>query len=51
VWEGEYGVNTMYTCMEMEKWDLLKLFQECGEGRIKDNDEWGEFKDDIFDIL
>jgi hypothetical protein len=19
VWEGEYGVNTMYTCMEMEK--------------------------------
>jgi hypothetical protein len=30
VWEGEYGGNTVYTCMKMEKWDLLKLFQEWG---------------------
>jgi hypothetical protein len=25
------GANTMYTCMSMEKWDLLKLFQEWEE--------------------
>jgi hypothetical protein len=24
--------------MKMEKWDLLKLFQEWGEERIKEND-------------
>jgi hypothetical protein len=32
VTEGEYGANTVYTCMQMEKWYLLKLFQEYGEG-------------------
>jgi hypothetical protein len=37
VYEDEYGTNTVYTCMQMEKWDLLKLFQEW-EGEIK-NDE------------
>jgi hypothetical protein len=26
--EGEYGGNTTYSCMNMEKRDLLKLFQE-----------------------
>jgi hypothetical protein len=29
----------------------LKLLQELGEGRIKENDGVGEFNDDIFDIL
>jgi hypothetical protein len=24
--EGDYGRNTMYSCMKMEKCDLLKLF-------------------------
>jgi hypothetical protein len=33
VWEAEYDGNTMYTCMKMEKWDLLKLFQEWGWDR------------------
>jgi hypothetical protein len=28
VWEDECGRNIMYTWMEMEKWDLLKLFQD-----------------------
>jgi hypothetical protein len=30
----------------MEKWELLKLFQERGEG-IKENDGEGEFNYDI----
>jgi hypothetical protein len=30
VWEGKYRANTVYTCMYMEKWDQLKLFQEWG---------------------
>jgi hypothetical protein len=46
VWEGEYGTNTVYTCMSIEKWDLLKLFQEWGR-EIKENDEGHEFKYDI----
>jgi hypothetical protein len=29
--------------MKMEKRELLKLFQECGGGRIKENDGGGEF--------
>jgi hypothetical protein len=37
--------------MQMEKWDLLKLLQEWGERRIKENDEGGEFNYDILDIL
>jgi hypothetical protein len=28
--EGEYGTNIEYTCMQIEKWGLLKLFQEWG---------------------
>jgi hypothetical protein len=35
----------------MEKWYLLKLFQEWGEEEIKENDGAGEFKYYIFDIL
>jgi hypothetical protein len=31
----------------MEKWYLLKLFQECWEGGIRENDGGGEFKYDI----
>jgi hypothetical protein len=31
--EGEYGGNTMHTCMYMEKWYLSKLFQEWGKRR------------------
>jgi hypothetical protein len=37
----------MYTCMKMEKWDLLKLFQEGGWG-MKENDGESEFNCDIF---
>jgi hypothetical protein len=32
VWKGEYSGNIMYSFVKMEKWDLLKLFQELGEG-------------------
>jgi hypothetical protein len=35
----------------MEKWDLLKLFQEWGEEGMMKNDGGGEFKYDIFDTL
>jgi hypothetical protein len=35
----------------MKKLYLLKLVQEWGEGRIKENDCRGEFKYDIFDTL
>jgi hypothetical protein len=36
--DGEYGTNTVYTHMSVEKWYLLKLFQEwdSGEG-MKEN--------------
>jgi hypothetical protein len=40
----------MYSRMQMEKWDLLKLFQEWGRG-IKENDGGDEFNYDIFDTL
>jgi hypothetical protein len=50
VWEGEYGTNIVYTCMNLEKWDLLELFQEQDVG---DKEEWlwGEFKYDILSEL
>jgi hypothetical protein len=35
----------------MEKWYLLKLFQEWEEGNMKDYSRGGAFKYDIFDIL
>jgi hypothetical protein len=28
--EDECSGNSMYSCMKMEKWDLLKLFHERG---------------------
>jgi hypothetical protein len=51
VWEDECSPITVYTCMKMEKWYLLKLFQEWWKGRIKENGGEGEFKYDIFDTL
>jgi hypothetical protein len=42
VGEGEYGANTLYTCMQMEKWYLLKYLLKCYlemEGG-KDEGEW-----------
>jgi hypothetical protein len=32
VQKGECEANIMYSCMKIEKWDLLKLFQEWGKG-------------------
>jgi hypothetical protein len=43
VLKGEYSCNIMYSCMKMEKWELLKLFEEWMEGGIKENDGGGEF--------
>jgi hypothetical protein len=34
--EAEYGGNVTYSCMKMQKWDLLTLFQEWGK-EIKEN--------------
>jgi hypothetical protein len=36
----------MYSYMQMEKWDLVKLFQEWGEGVIE-NDGGSDFDYDI----
>jgi hypothetical protein len=38
--DGEYGANTVYTCMSMEKWFLLKLFQAWGR---EDKEEWWQW--------
>jgi hypothetical protein len=50
--EAEYihimSTYIMFSCMKMEKWDLLKLLQELGEMGIKENDGGGEFNYDIF---
>jgi hypothetical protein len=35
---SDYGANTVYTCLWMEKWDLLKLFWQWGK-RIGQNGE------------
>jgi hypothetical protein len=45
--KAECSRNIMYSCMKMEKWDLLKLVQEWGGARIKENDGGGEFNHDI----
>jgi hypothetical protein len=42
--EGDCSGNTMYSCMKMEKWDIVKLFQEWGKRGIKENDGGCEFK-------
>jgi hypothetical protein len=44
--EDECGGNLIYSCMNMEKWDMLKLFQEWGEKGIKEDDGGGEFNYD-----
>jgi hypothetical protein len=43
--KDECSGNVMYSCMKMEKLDMLKLLQEWGG--IKENDG-GEFTYDIF---
>jgi hypothetical protein len=43
--EAECSGNITYSCIKMEKWDLLKLFQEW-RNRIKENDGGGEFNYD-----
>jgi hypothetical protein len=35
--KGECSGIIMHSCMKMEKWDLLKVFQEWGE---EDKEEW-----------
>jgi hypothetical protein len=30
--KGAYGRNIKYSCMKMEKWDLLKLLRTWGGG-------------------
>jgi hypothetical protein len=35
----------------MQKWYLLKLFQDLGDRKIKDSGGGGEFKYDMFDTL
>jgi hypothetical protein len=43
VWKGvggEYGGNIMYSCMEMEKWDQLRLSGIWGGRKIKENNGW-----------
>jgi hypothetical protein len=47
VQEGEYGANTVNTCMHMEEWDLLNVFQELGGVELKEHGGGGEFKHDI----
>jgi hypothetical protein len=37
----------MYSCMKMEKWDMLKLLQEWKEGKGKENEGGSEFNYDI----
>jgi hypothetical protein len=51
VWEGEYGANTLNTCMKMEKMRLVETVPGMVGGRVKENDGGGEFNSDIFDIL
>jgi hypothetical protein len=51
VWKDEYSANTVYVCMQIEKWDLLEVFQEWEERGMKENGGGSEFKHDIFDIL
>jgi hypothetical protein len=40
--EAECSGNTMCSCMKMKKWDMLKLFQEWGKGKIKENNGGGD---------
>jgi hypothetical protein len=49
--EDEYSANIVYTCMQMQKLYLLKVFQKCGEEGIKESSGGGEFKNAIFSML
>jgi hypothetical protein len=49
--DAECSGKIMYLCIKMEKWDLLKLFQKLGQGRLKKNDEEGKFTYDILKEL
>jgi hypothetical protein len=44
---GKYDGNIMYSCNIVEKQDLLKLFQERREKRIKENAGEGELNCDM----
>jgi hypothetical protein len=46
--EGEYTVNTVYTCMQMIPIETISGIRGRG---IKENSGGGEFKYDVFDIL
>jgi hypothetical protein len=41
-------LSSIYSCMKMEKWDMLKLFQEWKQEGIKENDGGGESNYDLF---
>jgi hypothetical protein len=45
--ETECSENIMASYIKMEKWNLLKLFHECGEGGIIENDRAGELNYDL----
>jgi hypothetical protein len=49
--EGEYGANTVYTCMKMEKMTSVEPIPGIRGEEIKGNGGGGEFKYDIFNIL
>jgi hypothetical protein len=49
--QGEYAVNTVYTCMEMKKKLYVETIPGNGEGKMKENGGEGEFKYNVFDIL
>jgi hypothetical protein len=46
VYETEYGGNIVYSCVKMEKWDLLK-FPGMGAGGRKENDGGEKLNYDI----
>jgi hypothetical protein len=45
--EAECSGNIMYSCMKIEKWDILKLFQEWQKRELKENHDGGEHNYDI----
>jgi hypothetical protein len=49
--QNQYGANTVYTCMWMEKWYLLKQYKEGAGEVIKEIGGEGEFIYTIYNIL
>jgi hypothetical protein len=45
--EDECTGNAVYSCMKKEEWDMLKLFQEWGEGGDREEGWRSEFSYDI----